>query len=189
MSVTWSQGAGVNRYFADASLPSRETAALKAFARRDPRNWFPVAVNAVVIGVLLAWLYLQLPGHAPKAAIDVALVGVMAFVVVGAVSYLWWELALAGRVRRAVARRSRVGALLTSSFGPRALRVTTPEISYEIPYTSIEQVARFGDMLVIKPVNQVVMALPMELVTRQDYELVMSKLERASAPVGSRSAP
>jgi hypothetical protein len=179
----------VNRYFADASLPSRETAALKAFARRDPRSWFPVAVNSVVIGVLLAWLYLQLPGHRPKTVVDVALAGVTAFVVVGALSYLWWELALAGRVRRAVASRARAGALLTSSFGPRALRVTTPEISYEIPYTSIEQVARFGDMFVIKPVNQVVMALPMELVTRQDYELVMSKLGGDSAPVGPPSAP
>lgn len=187
--MTWSQGAGVNRYFADASLPSRETAALKAFARRDPRSWLPVAVNAVVLGVLLAWLYLQLPGHAPRAVLDVALAGVMAFVVVAAVSYLWWELALAGRVRRAVARRAGVGALLTSSFGPRALRVTTPEISYEIPYSAIEQVARFGDMLVIKPVNQVVVALPMELVTRQDYELVMRKLGRASAPVGPLRAP
>jgi hypothetical protein len=174
--MTWSQGAGVNRYFADESLSGRETAALKAFARRDPRSWFPVAVNAVVLGMLLAWLYLELPGHAPKDTVDVALVGTMAFGVVGTISYLWWELALAGRVRRAVTRRSRVGALLTSSFGPRALRVTTPEISYEIPYTSIEQVARIGDMFVIKPVNQVVMALPMELVTRQDYELVMSKL-------------
>lgn len=180
MSVTWSQGAGVNRYFADESLPGRETAALKAFARRDPRSWFPVAVNAVVIGLLVAWLYLQLPGKAPEAPVDVALVGVTAFIAVGTVSYLWWELALAGRVRRAVTRRARAGALLTSSFGPRALRVTTPEISYEIPYTSIEQVARFGDMFVIKPVNQVVMALPMELVTRQDYELVMSKLEPAT---------
>jgi hypothetical protein len=187
--VTWSQGAGVNRYFADESLPRRETAALKACARRDPRSWFPMATNAVVIALLLAWLYLQLPGHAPKAVVDVALVGVMAFVVVGSVSYLWWELALARRVRRAVAGRARVGALLTSSFGPRALRVTTPEISYEIPYTSIQQVARFGDMFVIKPVNQAVLALPMELVTKHDYALVMSKLSRGPGPVGPLPAP
>jgi hypothetical protein len=57
------------------------------------------------------------------------------------------------------------------------VRVTTPDISYEIPYTSIRHVARFGDVLVIKPHNHLVMALPMELVTRRDYELIMAKVD------------
>jgi hypothetical protein len=60
--------------------------------------------------------------------------------------------------------------------------VTTPDISYEIPYTSIDQVARYGDVLVIKPNNHLVMALPMELVTRRDYELMLTK-------VGTRPEP
>ena len=46
------------------------------------------------------------------------------------------------RVRRLVARQAQVGALLTSSFGPRALRITTPDIGYEIPYASITHIRR-----------------------------------------------
>ena len=177
MSVTWNQGAGVNRYFADASLPSREKAALKAFARRDPKSWIPLGINAAVLGVVLVWLYLQSPyRHDPRTAIDAAMVSLAAFGVFCGTSYHWWELSLASRVRRVVARQARVGALLTSSFGPRALRVTTPDISYEIPYTSIAQVARFGDVLVIKPNNHLVLALPMELVRREDYELILAKV-------------
>ena len=49
MSVAWNHGAGVNRYFADESLPERETAALKAFARRDPKPWVALALNAAVV--------------------------------------------------------------------------------------------------------------------------------------------
>ena len=29
--------------------------------------------------------------------------------------------------------------------------MTTPDISYELPYTSIDEVSRFGDVLVLKP--------------------------------------
>lgn len=179
MSVTWSHGAGVNRYFADESLPGREAAALKAFARRDPRTWVPLVVNAVVLAAVLAWLWLQSPArHDPRVAADTAMVSLAVFGVLSAASYLWWELSLTSRVRRMVGRQARVGALLTSSFGPRTVRVTTPDISYEIPYTSITQVARFGDVLVIKPNNHLVMALPMELVPRRDYELIMAKVHR-----------
>jgi hypothetical protein len=177
VSVTWGHGAGVNRYFADESLPGREAAALKAFARRDPRTWAPLVVNAVVLAIVLAWLWTQTPArHDPHVAADTAMLSVGAFGVLCAASYLWWELSLTSRVRRIVGRQSRVGALLTSSFGPRAVRVTTPDISYEIPYTSIREVARFGDVLVIKPNSHLVMALPMELVTRRDYELLMAKV-------------
>ena len=38
------------------------------------------------------------------------------------------------------------------------------------------RLARFGDVLVIKPNSHLVMALPMELVTRRDYELLMAKV-------------
>ena len=69
-----------------------------------------------------------------------------------------------------------MGSLLTSSFGPRALRVTTPDISYEIPYSAITHVVRFGDVLVIKPNNHLVMALPMELVMPADLALIESKV-------------
>ncbi len=100
----------------------------------------------------------------------------LVFALFSAVSYLWWELSLANRVRRAVARQSQVGALLTSSFGPRTLRVTTPDISYELPYTSIDEMFRFGDVLVLKPKNHLVMVLPMELVTPADLALITSKV-------------
>lgn len=177
MSVTWNQGAGVNRYFADESLPGREMAALKAFARRDPGTWVCRVLNAAVLTGVLLWFFHQSPiWHGPATADDIAAVGLAAFCVFYAVSYLWWELSLASQVRRAVEGQARTGSLLTSSFGPRTLRVTTPDISYEIPYTAIDRVVRFGDVLVIKPTNQTVMALPMELVTRQDYELIMSRV-------------
>lgn len=183
MSIAWNHGAGVNRYFADESLPQRETAALKAFARRDPKSWVPLGLNAAVIGALLLWVYLQSPSrlHA-ETRDDAALLSLALFGALCAASYLWWELSLASRIRRAVARQSRVGALLTSSFGPRTLRVTTPDISYEIPYASIAQVAKFGDVLVIKPNNNLVMALPMELVTPQDLALITAKVQKRSEP-------
>lgn len=187
MGVTWSQGARVNRWFADASLPAREAAALKAFARRDPRSWVPLAINAVVLGAVLVWLYLQSPSRRdPHTALDAAMVSLTAFALFCGISYLWWELSLASRVRQAVGRKAPVGALLTSSFGPRALRVTTPHISYEIPYDSIARVARFGDVLLVKPVNHHVIALPMELVTARDYELIVAKVQRTASTVAAR---
>jgi hypothetical protein len=187
VSVTWGHGAGVNRYFADESLPGREAAALKAFARRDPRTWVPLVVIAGVLAAGLAWLWLQSPArHDPHVAVDTAILSLAVFSVISGAFYLWWELSLTSRVRRMVGRQARAGALLTSSFGPRTVRVTTPDISYEIPYSSITQVARFGDVLVIKPNNHVVLALPMELVTRRDYELIMAKVHPPSDLLTSR---
>ena len=177
MSVAWNHGAGVNRYFADESLPDRETAALKAFARRDPKSWASLGLNAAVAGAVLLWLYFRSPQwQSDQGRDDAATVVFLVFALFSAASYLWWELSLASRVRRAVARQSQVGALLTSSFGPRTLRVTTPDISYELPYTSIDEVFRFGDVLVLKPKNHLVMALPMELVTPADLALITSKV-------------
>jgi hypothetical protein len=182
LSVTWSQGAGVNRYFADEALPGREMAALKAFARRDPVTWTSLVLNAAVLTAVLLWFVDHSPAwHGPTSARDLAALGLAAFCVFCAVSWLWWELSLAGQVRRAVGNKARTGSLLTSSFGPRTLRVTTPDISYEIPYTSIARVVRFGDVLLVKPTHQVVLALPMELVTGQDYELIMSKVRHRPA--------
>jgi hypothetical protein len=177
VSVAWNHGAGVNRYFADESLPERETAALKAFARRDPKTWVALALNAAVVGAVLLWFYFRSPQwQSDQDRGDAATVAFLVFALFSAASYLWWELSLSSRVRKAVARQSQVGALLTSSFGPRTLRVTTPDISYELPYTSIDEVFRFGDVLVIKPKNHLVMALPMELVTAADLALIASKV-------------
>jgi hypothetical protein len=88
---------------------------------------------------------------------------------------------------RYVARQAQVGALLTSSFGPRALRITTPDIGYEIPYASITHIRRFGDVLVGKPNNHLVMALPMELVPPRDLALIESKVANRSVREASAS--
>lgn len=182
MSIAWSAGPAVNRYFADESLPARESAALRAFARRDPKTWASLAVNELVLAAVLLWFYVQSPFREhPATAQRAALACVGIFAVMSLVSYLWWEWSMASRVKRLVARQARVGSLLTSSFGPRALRVTTPDISYEIPYASIVRVTRFGDVLVVKSNNDLVMALPMELVPPQDLALITSKV--AGGPV------
>lgn len=177
MSIAWSAGPAVNRYFADESLPARESAALRAFARRDPKTWASLAVNELVLAAVLLWFYVQTPFRDHQATAQrAALACVGIFAVLSLVSYLWWEWSMASRVKRLVARQAQVGSLLTSSFGPRALRVTTPDISYEIPYSSITHVVRFGDVLVIKPNNHLVMALPMELVMPADLALIESKV-------------
>jgi hypothetical protein len=113
---------------------------------------------------------------APVVRDDLALICLSVFALMAVVSYLVWECSTLVRVRSQVARQTPAGALLTGSFGPRALRVTTPGMSYEIPYASITRVARIGDVLVIRSANDLVMALPMELVPPQGLELLTSKV-------------
>jgi len=117
----------------------------------------------------------------------VGVTALVVFAVLSLTAYLLWEWSVSARVRKLVARQSQVGALLTSSFGPRALRITTPDIGYEIPYASITHIRRFGDVLVVKPNNHLVMALPMELVPPRDLALIESKVANRSIREASLS--
>lgn len=177
VSVAWSAGSGVNRYFADESLPGRLVSALRSFSRRDPRAWRSLAVNLALLGAGMLCFFATAPYRdEPGARENLAVISLGVFALMAVVSYLLWEWSTLVRVRSQVARQTQVGALLTSSFGLRALRVTTPDISYEIPYASIVRVARFGDVLVVKSNNDLVMALPLELVPPQDLALITSKV-------------
>ena len=188
MGAGWGHGARVNRYFADESLPDREAAALKKFARRDPRSWLSLALNGLGAALGVAVLHLATPyGVDGPLRARVAVMAGATFLAVTLLSYLWWEWYGTMRARRVVARQARVGSLLTSSFGPRALRLTTPDISYEIPYSSITRVARYGDVLVVKPRHHRVVVLPMELVTPQDLALIQSRV--AGRPVAEQACP
>jgi hypothetical protein len=188
VSIGWNAGSGVNRYFADESLPAREAMALKAFARRDPKTWLSLALNVAVIGTVVLWFVWTTPlRQNPSTRGDVGVTALVVFAILSLAAYLQWEWSVSSRVRKLVTRQAQVGALLTSSFGPRALRITTPDIGYEIPYASITHIRRFGDVLVVKPNNHLVMALPMELVPPRDLALIESKVANRSMREASAS--
>jgi hypothetical protein len=176
VSVAWSAGSGVNRYFADESLPGRLSSALWSFSRRDPRSWRSLAVNLGLLGAGMLCFYLTSPYRdGPGVRENLAVISFGMYALMSVASYLVWECSTLVRVRSLVARQTPAGALLTSSFSPRALRVTTPDMSYEIPYASVTRAVRFGDVLVIRSTNDLVMALPMELVPPQGLTLLTGK--------------
>lgn len=87
-----------------------------------------------------------------------------------------WQRAVLRRVRRLVHSQSKLGAVLTTEFGPESVKISTPDMTYEIPYASFTHVVQFDDVLVLKPDNHLVVALPMELVPPQDLALIRSKV-------------
>jgi hypothetical protein len=167
------EGAGapkVNRYFADESLAGREARALRRFARRDPKAWLYLGGWVLLLAVAHAVLVWARTDKAFSLGTVIAFIpGVVLF---------WglWEWSIVRSVKRTVARQSRPGTLLTAAFGPTSARLATPDIQYEIPYSSITHLRQFGDVLVIKPNNHLILALPMELVTPADLALIQSQV-------------
>lgn len=161
----------VNRYIAEASLARREASALRRFARRDPKAWLYFGGGVLLLAlldVLFVWANRDDP-RAFGAVVTSYPVGVLVFWAV-------WEWSIVRGVRRLVSRQSRPGTLLTAAFGPTSVRLATPDIQYEIPYSSITHLRQFGDVLVIKPNNHLILAVPMELVTFDDLALLKARV-------------
>jgi hypothetical protein len=178
MSVAWHAGAAVNRCFADASVPDRLAAALRSAARRDPRAWAPLAGCLAVLAASVAVLYAVTRDQHPTGQVGPATTCAALFGGLALVSYLVWEWRLAVRTRAWAAVRTPVGALLTASFGPRSLRVTTPDLGYDLPYAAVARLQRFGDVLVLTPRHDPPVALPMELVSPRDLERLVAGTRR-----------
>jgi hypothetical protein len=190
VSIPWYSAPAVNRYFADDSLACRQAAALRAFARRDPRWLAGLGVAVAVLGLAVLGVFLNWPRPVVAGPGDhAAAVAVTAFAAASVAVYAGWEWLVAARARRIVSHTGRKGTLLTSSFGPRGLRLTTPDISYEIPYASITHIARFDDVLVVKPRSSRVLALPMELVPPAELELFRSRVAAGAEREASLTRP
>ncbi len=166
-----SAAGSVNWIVADAALADREIRALCWFARRDPKVRRPLLfamVFNVAVGCAVAWFKRDISYAVP--------IVVVVFSAIVTANYVWWERSIVLRSRRLTRRQSEPGAVLTTEFAAESFTMSTPDISYAFPYASLTHVVQFEDVLVIKPNNHLILALPMELVPPQDLALLRNKV-------------
>ncbi len=141
---------------------------MRRFARRDPKSWTGLALYALFLtaaGSLVYWLQRDTPYMAQMILLLSS--GVLL------ATYWWWQWSVQRYVRRIA---SPPGTQLTSEFGPDSFKIGMPDKSFELPYASLTHVVQFEDVLVLKPKNHLILALPMELVPPQDLALIRSKV-------------
>ena len=154
---------------AESGLPRREARALIEFASRDPRVWRNIVVTwLVVVAALAVALVIAAPTNSP-AQQEMSSWGA-ATVAVLAAPTVWvnWYLSTLRKVGRAVARQSPPGTVIGSRITADTVTFAVGEAAYSFTYEAISHVMQVDDVLVVKPRNHVVLAVPVEAVDPAD---------------------
>ena len=172
---------------AGADLPRRQARALVDFASRDPRVWRNLAVTwLVVVAALAVALLISRPTNSVEqqhlSSWGAVVVGIMA----APTTWVTWYLSTVRKVRHSVAQQCPPGTVIGSRISADTVTFAVGEAASSFTYEAISRVTQVGDVLVVKPRNHVVLALPVEAFDPADLahlrrRVVNEPMSRATA--------
>ena len=162
---------------ADAWLPRREARALVDFAARDRRVWRNVLLTwlVVVAALGLALLISRPTNSVANQQMSLAASGLIV-VMAAPTTWVTWYLSTKRKVRHSIARQCPPGTVIGSRISDDTATFAVGEAAYSFTYEMLTHLVLVDDVLVVKPRDHVVFAVPVEAIDPDDLRHLRSRV-------------